>query len=282
MTKLPQGLSHIPAHQYHADSAVSNSMLSSMAKSPAHCYALHLAPGRPTVGPTPAMAAGTLAHTMILEPETFAHRYVTKPADLSLATKEGKAFKASVPEGMELISEDQRDTAQLQRAAVMADPKLASMLASGHAELSAFWTDKATGLRCRCRPDWLQFTGPNRVRVLDIKTIGDITLESVSRSIAAYGYHRQQAHYVAGLEACGLVVEEFVFGFVTNAYPFLALPYVLDDETVAQGSEEVGELLARYAHCHRTNHWPIAGEGCQMVGLPRWAKRETEIEVSYA
>lgn len=271
----------MPAHEYHANSAVSNSMLSAMAKSPAHCYALHLAPGRPANASTPAMMAGTLAHCMILEPDEFPHRYVTKPADLSLATKDGKAFKASIPEGMELISEEQRDTAMAQRAAIMADPVLASLLSSGHAELSAFWQDKATGLQARCRPDWLHFTGPNRVRVLDIKTISDITLDAVSRSIASYGYHRQQAHYVAGLEACGLVVEEFVFGFVSSSYPVLALPYVLDDEAVAQGVEEVGELMARYAHCLRTNQWPLAGEGCQMVGLPRWAKRETEVEVGY-
>lgn len=270
----------ISAAEYHADEAVGNSMLSTLADSPAHCYAMHMAPGRPERVATPAMRLGTLTHTAILEPDEFRKRYVVKPEGLSLATKGGKAWQSAMV-GVEIIDSAEADMVKHQRAAILANDELARLFAEGRPEMSAFWTDSATGLRCKCRPDWLHFTGPNRVRVVDLKTTADITHDAVSKSVANFGYHRQQAHYTRGLEACGLVVEDFVFAFVTKAYPFFALPYRLEDESLAQGYEEVDELLALFSNCKRTGQWPLSGAGVQTVGLPRWALRETEIEVSY-
>lgn len=271
----------ISAADYHADEAVGNSMLSSMKDSPAHCYAWHMAPGRPERVETAAMRLGTLTHTAILEPDEFRKRYVVKPDDISLATKEGKAWKSAMV-GVEIIDSAEAEMVKHQRAALLANDELARLFSEGRPEMSAFWNDSATGLRCKCRPDWLHFTGPNRVRVVDLKTTNDITLEAVSKSVTNFGYHRQQAHYTRGLEACGLVVEDFVFAFVTKAYPFFALPYSIEDESLAQGYEEVDELLALFSNCKRTNTWPLSGAGVQTVGLSRWAKRETEIEISYA
>lgn len=270
----------ITAAEYHADEAVGNSMLSTLKDSPAHCYALHMAPGRPERVATAAMRLGTLTHTAILEPEEFHKRYTFKPDGLNLATKEGKAWKDAMG-GLEVITSEEAEMVDQQRGAILGHPELARLFSWGDAERSVFWNDNATGLRCKCRPDWLHFTGPNRVRVVDLKTTTDITFDEVSRSVAKFGYHRQQAHYTRGLEACGLVVEDFVFAFVTKAYPFFALPYRIDDESLAQGYEEVDELLALFSNCKRANNWPLSGEGVQTVGLPRWAKRETEVEVGY-
>lgn len=278
--------SNLKATDYHASPAVSNSMLSDLADSPAHCYALHLNPDRPTRQTTDAMRLGTLTHTYILEPEAFRRQYAIKPAGLNLATKEGKDWKNAMV-GLEVVTADDLAMAAAQRDAIMADPLLSSFFTSPdcESELSAFWLDKATGLLCRCRPDRIHRVGgkgSNRVRVLDLKTTPDITLDAISKTIANYGYHRQQAHYTNGLEANGFVVDEFVFGFVTKAYPFFAAPYVLDEPTAAQGVEEVGELITLFSNCKRSGEWPLKGSGPQVVGLPGWARRETEIEVSYA
>ena len=270
----------ITAAEYHADEAVGNSMLSSLKDSPAHCYALHMAPGRPERVETEALRLGTLTHTAVLEPAQYKARYTVKPDGLNLSTKEGKAWKSAMG-SLEIITHEEAQMVESQRAAILGNPELARLFSFGSPEMSAFWIDSATGLRCKCRPDWLQFTGPNRVRVVDLKTTNDITHEAVSKSVANFGYHRQQAHYTRGLEACGLVVEDFVFAFVTKAYPFFALPYRIEDASLAQGYEEVGELLSLFSNCKRANEWPLSGAGVQSVGLPRWALRETEIEVSY-
>lgn len=272
---------NIDSEVYHADKAVSNSMLSTLAMSPAHCYALHINPDRPVVEPTAAMKLGTLTHTALLEPDKVRHAYTVKPADLNLNSKDGKAWKEAMA-GLEIVTADDMLMVEAQRAAFMADPLLASFWPDGMSEVSVWWIDPATGLRCRCRLDRIRYTGPNRVRVLDVKTTPDVTLDSVAKSVANFGYHRQQAHYTRGLEAQGLIVEQFVFGFVTKTYPFFAIPYELDDETQAQGIEEVSELLSLYSNCHRSGQWPLTGGGVQVVGLPGWARRENEIEVSYA
>ena len=270
---------NLPVDEYHADPAVSNTMLSTLKKSPAHCYALHLDPNRPKREPTAAMFAGTLAHTAILEPQAFSARYVVKPEGLSYASKDGKAWRDA--QTLQIIDADDHATAQSQCAAVMRTPALADILRSGEAEVSVFWIDEATGLRCKARPDWLQWINPRRVMALDIKTIADLTPEAVTKAVTNYGYHRQRAHYVNGLRACGLQVDDFGFGFVSGSYPFIACGYLLDDETVEQGHDEVAELLDLFALCQRTGKWPAFGEGFQLTGLSKWARRTAEVEVSF-
>jgi exodeoxyribonuclease VIII len=271
----------LEADKYHADPAVSNSMLSTMDKSPAHCWALYLDPKRPERKATPSMLAGTLAHTAILEPEEFGARYIVKPEGMSFASKEGKAWRDSVAAGVQIIDGDQHATALAQREAVMAHPLLAEYLNHRHAasEVSCFWIDESTGLRCKARPDLL-VSGAVAVCV-DIKTTADMTLSGIERTIATYGYHRQAAHYTNGLRACGVNVEQFVFGFVSASYPFLAGAFVLDEETLQQGADEVSELLGQFADCKRSNNWPAFGGGAKVIGLPRWAKRSQEVEVSF-
>ena len=270
----------MPAEQYHDDpDSVSNTMLSAMNKSAAHCYALHLAPYRPKREPSDAMLAGTLAHTAILEPEALRQRYVEKPAGMRFSTKEGMAWRDQ--QTAAIIGRDDLQVAEAERAAVLRITALSTLLNAGDAEASVFWKDKTTGLRCRARPDWLHWHGPKRVTVLDIKTISDLTPDAVQRAIGAYGYHRQAAHYTAGLQALGIEVEEFVFGFVSASYPFIAAAYVLDDETAQQGRDEVADLLGYFALCKQRDEWPAFGDGYQLSGLPTWAKRTSEVEVSY-
>ena len=279
----PLGLhKNVPAAHYHADAGVSNSMLSAMNKTPAHCWALYLDPDRPANKSTDAMRAGTLMHTAVLEPAQLDARYAVKPDGMSFATKEGKAWRDGVADGLEIVSHEDAAKAQMQRAAVWRVPVLAKLLAQGFAESSCFWTDEATGLRCRARPDWIHQTGKRSCVVLDLKSIDDLTAESIQRAIARYGYHRQQAHYRNGVSACGLMVEEFVFGFISSSYPYLATAMVLDDESAGQGQEEVGELLARFKGCRDLGLWPAFGDGYQQTSLPLWARRSQELEVAYA
>jgi hypothetical protein len=278
----PMGLHYgMPAAQYHGTEAVSNTMLSDMADSPAHCFALHHAPDRPERKETPAMRNGTLAHCYMLEPHTISERYLVKPAGIDGRTKEGKAWLQSVPPYLTIVDADQMAIAKAQRAAIMAVPKLAELLSKGSAEVSVFWNDTESGLVCRARPDWLHPTGTKSVVAVDVKTISELTLETIQRSMATYGYHRQAAHYSNGLTACGLKVEAFAFAFVSSAYPFLAACIVLDDETMQQGADEVAELLEQYATCRRANHWPAFGDSFRLLGLPTWARRSQETEVSF-
>ena len=186
---------------------------------------------------------------------------------------------AQIVQARGIVTAEDLADAECMRRAVMRVKALANLLGAGDAEASVFWKDKATGLRCRARPDWLHWHGPKRATVLDIKTINDITFDSIQKAIASYGYHRQAAHYSNGLRAVGVEVEEFVFGFVSSSYPFIAAAYVLDGESAQQGADEVEELLGRFADCKARNEWPAFGDGYQLTGLPTWAKRTNDVEI---
>jgi hypothetical protein len=265
----------MPAAEYFAVDAMSNSAMKELARSPWHYI------NRVQRAPTAAMAAGTLAHTAILETAAIPARYAVRPAGLDLRTKEGKAWAESVA-GLEIITADQAAMAESQRQAVLAVPELAALLSSGYAEASVFWVDKATGVYCKARPDWVHPLSDGRVILLDIKTTADESPAGFAKSVAAFGYHRQEAHYRAGFEAAtGKEVAAFIFAAVTSAPPVLAVPYHLDDQASMQGAEEVAELLDLFAQCQRAGIWPPYGEGYQSISLPRWAQRNTEVEVSF-
>lgn len=279
MNHPPLGLVRgMPAAQYHADpGSVSNTMLNAMNDSPAHCYALHLDPNRPERKATAAMQAGTLAHTIILEPHRLARDYVIRPPEIDYRTTAGKAWRDS--QSATIVDGDAVDLAERQRDAILRVASLRELLAAGDAEASIFWEDATTGLRCRARPDWLHWHDSRTVSVLDVKTISELTLKAIQSAVGGYGYHRQRAHYCNGLKACGITVREFVFGFVSSSYPVLAAAFVLDEETAQQGADEVAELLDRFAYCQERNEWPAFGDGYQLTGLPAWAKRTNEIEL---
>ena len=251
--------------------AASNSVLADLAQSPAHCWALHFAPDRPERVETAAMRAGTLAHCAVLEPHAFADRYVVRPAGLDARTKAGKEWIAD--QTRTVVTIEEHDTAKGQQKAVQACQPLRQALSSGHAEVSCFWTDEATRQACKARVDWVHPLPDGRVILVDLKTTGDVSPQAFGRAVWNFGYHRQAAWYSDGFQkADGREVAAFLFATVTNAYPFIAVAYVLDDEALAQGAAQCAELLATYAECRRTNTWPAYGDGVQLLTLPAWAK----------
>lgn len=268
--------------EYHATPAVSNTVLSSMARSPAHCFALHVADDRRKQPASPAFFAGTLAHCAILEPDALLDRYILKPAGLDMRTNDGKAWKKALPAGLLMVDSDQYETALAQRDAVRAVPELDELLASGVAEVSAFWTDDETGLSCKCRPDWVHTLSDGRVILVDVKTTIDASPQQFTRSVWRYGYHRQAAWYSAGYErAAGVEVAGFVFAAVTNAHPFIGAAHTLDDDFLRIGRDACRSLLDEYADCKLTGRWP-AFPGMNLLSPPNWVTAGDEaIEVAY-
>ena len=267
--------------EYHATAAVSNSVLSSIARSPAHCYALHVAEGRRASEQTAAMFAGTLAHCAVLEPDAVLDRYILKPAGLDMRTKAGKEWKDALSDGVEVIDCAQYETALFQRDAVLSVPELAELLASGVAEVSAFWRDDETGLQCKCRPDWVHTLSDGRVILVDLKTTTDASPQQFSRTVWRYGYHRQAAWYSAGYaRAAGVEVAGFVFAAVTSSRPFVAAAHTLDDDYMRIGQEECRRLLDEYADCKLTGRWP-AYPGMNLLSPPAWATAGDDVEVAY-
>lgn len=254
---------------YHASPGLSNSGLSDLLRSPWHFYSLHLDPNRPAEDQTAAQLAGTLAHTLILEPETFEQFYAVGP-EVTRSTKVWKEFEASNP-GRMCIKPSELEPARLQATSVRSHPRLGQLLSAGRAEVSAYWTDLETGVLCRCRPDWVHTSTLGAILV-DVKTCGDARPEEFTRQIARMGYHRQAAWYSEGYaQASGEDVIGFIFAAVEDKWPYACSAVMLDDESLARGAEQNRALVRLYAQCMERGEWPAYSQEIEVVNLPAWA-----------
>lgn len=289
-TELLGEVPDMQAEEYHSITAMSSGALKALARSPFHYWAEYRAPNRPAREPAPRMFTGTLAHCSVLEPDAMASRYIVVPEDAprrptaaqwkakkpspeSVAAMEWWAGFNERAAGRLIVTAAQYETTQRQVAAVLAVPELAHLLEDGRPESSVFWIDEETGAFCKARPDWVRPLPDGRVILLDLKTTVDPSPQAFGRTIFSFGYHRQAAHYSEGFtRATGLEVAAFVFGAVSSEYPFVAVPYMLDEESRLMGFAERRRLLTLYAECERAGTWPAFGEGVQLVSLPAWAK----------
>jgi hypothetical protein len=132
---------------------------------------------------TEAMAFGGLAHMAILEPIRFTYQTIAKPAGMSFATKEGKAWR-SEQRSANLAIVDSEDRETVTRMLERMPTEIERMLHGGHAEVTV--RTSIGSLDVQCRPDyWI----PDRNTKYDLKTISAI--ESIERAIFKYSYHIQ-------------------------------------------------------------------------------------------
>lgn len=242
--------------EYHADPAISNSLISKILKSPAHAKA-YLEFGQEQ---TAAMAFGSAFHCQVLEPDKFNDEYAVFEGDKR--TKEGKAkFQELTDAGKTIITQKDYDTIWAMNQSIYSNDEARALLAQGVAEQSVFWTDKATGLECKCRPDWW-----DEKTIVDLKSCDDASPAGFARSVVQYGYHRQAAHYLAGTGA-----ERFVFIAVEKSAPYAIGVYVLDDAALDEGWFKVVHALGYWAACKETGFYPAYQDEIVTLSLPAWA-----------
>lgn len=282
---------------YHSGPGVSKSALDKIARSPAHYFAHYLDPKRPPPSdPTPAMLTGTLAHCAILEPAEFDKRYVVVPADAPRKPTEAQrnakkpsddtlaaiawwdSFAAANGDKL-VIDAEQRAKAFAQSEALRRLPDLAEAFGKGFAEASAYWIDEATGLLCKCRPDWVYDCGDAGVVLVDVKTTTDASPREFQRSVAKWRYHVQAAWYSDGFEkATGRTVLAFVFAAVDNEWPHMPSAMMLDYVSITEGRNLYRRDLDRLAGCMAANEWPGYSQAIETISIPTWAFQTTTTE----
>lgn len=273
--------------EYHAHAAVSKSHLDQVAKSPLHYFARYVDPNRIVPDPTPAMAIGSAVHTHVLELDQWDARYATAPDGIDRRTKVGKAeWEAftTAATGRTVLPKGDAELVMRMAHAVFAHPAAAMLLAlPGKAETTHMWTDAATGLQCKCRPDWL--TDDGRLMV-DLKTTEDASPRGFARSIATWRYHVQASWYLDGIEqATGTRPEQFLFVCVEKKAPYAVAVYAADDEMIAAGAQTAARDLDVLATCKAANAWPGYSDQIEPISLPPWMRpggtqqQPTEIEL---
>lgn len=252
--------------EYHASPAISKSGLDLIRKAPA-LYAYRRDNPQEQ---TPAMRLGSLTHTVVLEPEVFAHSVIAHPEGIDRRTAAGKADWAAFEiqaEGREIITNEEGAKLAAIRDAVRSHPAAAKALAgSPTIEQSIFWD--ADGISCRCRPDAVTEKGV----IVDLKTTRDASPEGFAKSILAYRYHVQAAFYSDGYRAAfGEAPRGFVFIAVETESPYLVAVYVASMTMTSRGRFDYREDLDTFRRCQETGTWPGYSDAPLTIDLPKWA-----------
>jgi hypothetical protein len=261
----------IPSDDYHTGPGVSSSQLKAVGDS----LADYLWPKRRE---TSAMALGTAAHLAILEPDLFEKSVVVRPKS-DRRTKEGKAeyqaFLDQYGEGLETgalieLTQDVRDHALSLRDAVMGHPIAAQLFTDGRPEVSGYWVDEATGILCKCRPDWLRDDGME----VSLKTARDASDKGFQRDAHAYGYHLSTAFYRDGLDILGVPTQPTAFVIVEtdDPRPERVRVMVMDDHFVELGRQKYRAALDRLAAHHaQPDQWTGYPLEITTLEAPAWA-----------
>lgn len=262
--------------EYHADKSLSNSGMEALLyKSPKHYwFSSPLNPNRKPFD-SDAFRKGRVLHTLLLEPEKFAAEWTIK-----------KGVKtSSVPF---TVGEGEYNEIQMAVIELRADPVINALFTYGFPEVSIFWVDEKTGVPCRVRTDWL-----GTVLVGDLKSTSDLGDYKLRYSIVDYGYYRQQALYLDGVEIIKQLIREgkaVVEGIDQDGHWFksfmeavhdkfafvfqeLKEPYVTRAETLCALTRDLGKggymmALQRYKDNYEKygeQKWPSGYEG--RVGL---------------
>ena len=257
---------------YHAHPAISKSHLDQVARSPLHYWAAYLDPARQPREATAAMAIGSALHTHVLELDQWDARYVTAPEGIDRRTKMGKAeweVFTTASTGRTVLTKADADLVMRMDHAIYKHPAAAMLLClPGKAETTHMWTDAATGLQCKCRPDWL--TDDGRIMV-DVKTTENASPREFARSIATWRYQVQASWYLDGIEqSTGTRPEQFIFICVEKKAPFACAVYAADAEMIAAGAKAAARDLEVLATCKAADAWPGYSDQIEPISMPAW------------
>lgn len=255
--------------KYEDIDAVNPSSLKHILTSPLHYrHALR----QPRVE-TPAMRFGTAFHLAVLQPDVFASAYEIKPEGMNFATKEGKEWlrNASIF-GRPILTTAEHETACAMALAVQNHPAARAILTPGAVEQPIVWTDAATGIACKGRPDLVTNTG----LLVDLKSARDLTPRRFAAQALDLGYLFSMAMYADGLAALGRDPSEVLLLGVEKDAPFDVVPYRLDDACLDKGRDQYKRALELLKRCRDEDRWPGRADDVQVLELPAWAMDEDE------
>ncbi len=269
----------VPNDAYHADrTSISSTGLRRVLKSP---RTFRAAMDGPPVEPTEAMKFGTLVHQVILEGADFLKRYVVMPEFVGL-TKDGRASTRSAAaaekreewlteqalSGNIITTQKEIDDIRGMLDSVMAHEDAFRLLKNGVTEISGYFTDPDTGIKCRVRPDFLSF---DLMALVDLKTTRDVEMEAFSRTIWNLRYDFQMSFYGHGVEQiCQRKVDYHAFIAVEKEPPYECAVYIADQAMLEKGEEGFRCALRTLRSCIDSDKWPGYQQGMGNIGLPFW------------
>jgi len=259
---------------YHAAAGLSASALTRFVRSPKEYRASLSTP----FAPTPSMQWGTAFHAALLEGR---QTYTVRPATLDARTKAGKEWKAAMPAGTHVMSEDDE---KYLLGAVNATRSHAHFreVNFGVSELSCFAFDNELGTTIKCRFDSVALPALKDAPIdaVDVKTAADASTRAFGKDMFYRRYHVQAALYRRVLRCLGYTGPlRWVFVIVElGDVPLVNIRW-LATEAIDLGDETLVQDVEDWKHCRAHDHWPDFLDQDEHVGpidLPEWAYGDKE------
>jgi hypothetical protein len=254
---------------YRREEGVNQSSLKKILESPAHYQAAL----KFKLIPTPAMEMGTAAHALILDgKEAFEKQYIKKPDGISLATKEGKAWKAEVGR-KKILSSGGKDDPWGSVHGMAKSLKRLEWYAGEDAEyikrneVSIYWDWH--GVRCKARLDSVLI---EEGIVLDLKTTDTVDSELFTKKVVGLGYDFQAAFYAKAAEVAYGKSFRFLFAAVERKAPYTVDLFEVDEEMMAEGLKKCDSAIRIYADCMEKGEWPNREPLIHQLSYPSWYK----------
>jgi hypothetical protein len=267
----------IPMEVYSTWEAANGSILKHFDRSAAHAREALVNPP----DQTPAMALGSATHAAVLEPKLFKKNWAVAPEcdRRTLVGKETWAkFLEESKDKLPLTAGENEQCTSMARAA-HSEPLVSELInGKGWAELSFVWVDKATGVLCKGRVDFLGRLWGNVV-ISDLKTTNDASEEAWKYEVRKYKYHAHAAIYLDGLQnAAAASGRKFIWIAQEKKPPFATAIYEPDEATIDKGRRMYRKWLRQYKACKESGVWAGYASGVRPLMLPDWALQHEEGE----
>lgn len=222
---------------------------------------------------------GNAVHTLALEPRLFEDRfYVLGEGIVRNAKHEKYQNELANAAGRKIITPKDFVKIQGMADALRRKPKALALLdAPGKIEASIFWTDPETGIKLRCRPDFMR---DDRL-IVDLKT-GHTAEPGLFFSTAwDFFYDVSAAMTTEGYEALtGEEPQNYVFLVIEDKPPHKIEIYDTfrpDDFGnvcyVEAGKVRLRKLLQKYKFCRENDYWPSYNDVVVPMGYPYRANK---------
>lgn len=263
--------------EYRAMDGISSTDLKKIMKSPAH---FRYWKDNPEETDTPALLMGRAAHKYVLETYDFYNEFAVAQ-NFDRRTKEGKAawlLFCDENEGKDIITQEQFEQIEAMRNAAYATP-FVSKLINGEHEVSYFWIDEDTGLKCKVRPDSIN----HKLKVIvDYKTCDDAETEHFMKQAIRLGYDIQASFYLDGVKKN--TGEDYIFVFIAQEKkpPYAVNILEASEVFIQSGRQTYKSLLGTYLECEQSNTWygyMGASNEINSLGIPKWMENMIESEV---
>lgn len=278
------------AELYHADkTAISSSSLKNILTSEHHFYYYWKKAqktGEKKKAEPRHFRIGHALHAAILEPELFKKLYITEPEFIG-KTKDGKDSK-SCNESKKMKEEwvktlhpmaivlTEKDLNELHEMidSVLSHNYACALLKTGVPEISGYYRDPQTGIKCRIRPDFMNFVLD---AMIDVKTTKSCYKRGFQRSIVDFLYNLQVGMYSTGISHInGKAPESIAFLAVQNCEPYEVALYEADATVRETGEKLYRKALNQLSVCLSKNAWARYQTGIEPIALPDWYLKTVE------